>query len=109
MSSRASIGTKAVLLVVGTYVVTLAVTVCIVVLVVSGLETFNCGDMGRALVMLWKTIGGVFLASIVVVGVVAWRIVPGVGGRWATVAVYGVAMLASYVVVAFGLMVAFNC
>jgi hypothetical protein len=110
VSNRANTGTKGVLLVVSTYGATMAVTACIVVVAVIGLmETTNCNDMGRALVMLWKTIAGVFLASVVVVGVVAWRIIPGVAGRWVTVGAYGVAMLASYFVVAFVLMVAFNC
>ena len=40
---------------------------------------------------------------------VAWKIVAGATGRLAIVAVYGVVMLASFVVIAFGLMVAFNC
>ena len=97
MSTRTTTGTKAVVLVLATFVATMCVTACIVVIAIMGLVT------------LWKVIAGVFLASVAVVGVGAWRIVPGGAGRWATVGVYGVAMLASYVVVAFGLMVAFNC
>jgi hypothetical protein len=44
-----------------------------------------------------------------VVGVVAWKVIPSVQQRWAIVVVYGMMMLASYVVIAFGLLVAFNC
>jgi hypothetical protein len=69
----------------------------------------DCSDMERALLVLWGTIAAIFLASVAVVGVVAWRIAANMAGRLAIVAAYGVVMLSSYVVVAFGLMVAFNC
>ena len=73
------------------------------------IDTTKCGAVSRALPVLWITIAVVFLASVVVVGVKARKIIPGVAGRRAIVAVYGVVMLASFVVIAFGLLVAFNC
>jgi hypothetical protein len=51
----------------------------------------------------------VFITSIVVVRVVAWKVIPGKVGRLAIMAVYSLAMLASYFVIAFGLLVLFNC
>ena len=65
--------------------------------------------MSQALVTLWITIAVVFIASVIVVGVVARRVIPSFSGRLVIVVAHGVAMLASYVVIAFGLMVAFNC
>jgi hypothetical protein len=65
--------------------------------------------MARALAVLWITIAVVFIASVVVVGVVAKKIVPSTPGRVAILVAHGAALLASYLVIAFGLLVAFNC
>jgi hypothetical protein len=51
----------------------------------------------------------VFLASVAVVGVGAWKVIAGVAARLALVLAYGVMMLASYFVITCGLMVVFNC
>jgi len=110
MSRKMNIGAKGAL-VVGAYVVTMGVAIFIALLaiIILMMEPHSCSTMGRALLVLWVTIAAVFLASAAVVGVVAWKIVADTAGRLAIVAVYGVMMLASYVVIAFGLMVAFNC
>lgn len=102
---------KGVLLVAGTYIVTIGVAILVVALAIMILMmgSYNCGDMGRALIVLWLLLAALFLASVVVVGVVAWRSIASTAGRWATLIAYGVVMLASYVVFAFGLMVLFNC
>ncbi len=103
-------GVKGVLLAVSASVVTMGVAVLIILLaILILLEPHNCSAMGRALLVLWGTIAAVFLTSVVVVGVVAWKIIPDTSGRVAIVAVYGLAMLVSYVFIAFGLMVVFNC
>jgi hypothetical protein len=73
------------------------------------IDTTNCGAVSRALPVLWGAIAALFIASGVVVRNIAWKVIPGVAERLAVVVIYGVAMLASYVVIAFGLMVAFNC
>ncbi|MCP4168881.1 MAG: hypothetical protein GY759_23705 [Chloroflexi bacterium] len=106
-----STNSKGVLLVVGAYIVTMGVAVLIVTIAIMILlmGTHGCSTMGRALLVLWITIAAVFLASAVVVRVAAWKIIPSSAGRLAIMATYGVAMLVSYVVIAFGLMVAFNC
>ena len=102
-------GAKGVLLVVGAYAATMGVAAFTSLAIMILMAPHSCSAMGRALLVLWGTIAGVFLASVAMVGVVAWKIVAGVAGRLAIVAGYGVMMLASYVVIAFGLMVAFNC
>jgi len=111
MFGKMSTGAKGALLVVGAYVVTIGVAVFIAVLAIMILMmgSHSCSTMGQALVALWVTIAAVFLASAAVVGVVAWKIVEGTVGRLAIVGVYGVVTFASYVVIAFVLMVAFNC
>jgi hypothetical protein len=110
-AGKMNTGPKGVLLIVGTYIVTMGVTVFIALLAIMFLmmEAHSCNTMSQALVTLWVTIAVVFLVSTIVVGVVTWKIVAGIAGRLAIMAVYGVMMLASYVVFAFGLMVAFNC
>ena len=108
-STKMSTGAKGILLVVGAYISTMAVAAFTSLAIMILMAPHSCSAMGRALLVLWGTIAGVFLVSVAMVGVVAWKIVAGVAGRLAIVAVYGVVMLASYVVIAFGLMVAFNC
>ena len=108
--SELNTGAKGILLVVGAYVVTMGVAACIVTLAIMSLmDETSCSAMSRAMLVLWGTIAVVFIASVVVVGVVAGKVFPGAAGRWAIVAVHGVALLVSYVVIACGLMVAFNC
>ena len=109
MSTKMSSDAKGVLFAVGAYVATMGVAILTSRAIMILMAPHGCSDMGRALLVLWGTIAAVFLASVVVVGVVAWKIVAGATGRLAIVAVYGVVMLASFVVIAFGLMVAFNC
>jgi hypothetical protein len=106
MNSGAKVGR----LMVGAYIVTMGVAVLIVTLAIMVLvEPHSCRAMGRALLVLWATIAALFLASTLVVGVLAWKVTPSVQQRRAIVVVYGMMMLASYVVIAFGLLVAFNC
>lgn len=102
---------KGILLVAGTYIVTMVMTTFIIVLAIMILlmGSYNCSDMGRALLVLWTTIAVVFLVSVAVAGVVIWKAFQSTSGRLAIVVAYGLAMLVSFVVVAFGLMVLFNC
>jgi hypothetical protein len=102
---------KGVLLVIGAYIVTIMVTILIVTLaiIILMMGSYNCKDMGRALLVLWTTIAVVFVASGIVAGVMTWKAIPSVVGRWAIVVAYAAAMLVSYVIIAFGLMVIFNC
>ena len=114
MSIKTNPVAKGVLLVVGAYVVTVGVAVFITsltIMILMVLEPLSCSDMSWVMLMLWVTIAAMFLISVVVIGVVARKVIPGVTRRVcrAIVVTHGVAMLASYVVIAFGLMVAFNC
>jgi hypothetical protein len=109
-SNNMNTGAKGILLVIGAYIVTFGVAICIIVLAIAiFIDTTNCGAMSRALPVLWGTIAAVFLTSVVVVGIVAWKVISDIAGRLVVMAVYGVAMLVSCVGIAFGLMVAFNC
>ena len=107
MNTRA----KGVLLVVGAYFATMAISVFIIAIafIIILMGSYSCNAISQAMLVLWGTIAVVFLASVAVVGVVAWKMVESVAGRLAIVAVYGVLLLASFVVIAFGLMVVFNC
>ena len=102
-------GAKGVLLGVGAYVATIAVAAIASLAIMMLMKPYTCSEMGRALLVLWGTIAAVFLASVGVVGVVAWKIIEPVAARWATLILYAAAILASYVAIAFGLMVGFNC
>ena len=101
---------KGVLLIIGAYVVTIGIVICIISFAIMSLsETHSCSVMTRALATLLITMAVVFLISIAVVGVVARKVFPNRIGCLATVGAYGLAMLASFIFFAFGLMVAFNC
>lgn len=103
-------GANAMQLVVRAYLVTMGVTVLITLLTIIFLvDTHSCSSVSRALAVLGGTTAVVFLASVAVVGVRAWKVIPVVADRLGTVVVYGVMMLASYVVMTCGLMVLFNC
>jgi hypothetical protein len=110
MLDNLSPGIKGVLLIVSAYVVTLVATIIIIAVFITFLiDASNCYAMGPSLLALWGTTAVVFLASSIVVGVVAWKIIPSTAGRVVTVAVYGVSALVTYIVIAFVILVAFNC
>ena len=73
------------------------------------IDTTKCGAVSRAMPVLLIMTAVVLLASVVVVGVKAKKIISDGVGCLAVVAVYAVVMLASFVIIAFGLLVAFNC
>ena len=101
---------KGILLAVGAYVVTIAAAAFIILLTIITLtEPYNCSTMNRAVVILWVVVAVLFVASVAVVGIVARKIIPSGAGRLAVVVIHGMVMLASYVVLAFGLLVAFEC
>ena len=109
-SAKVDIGAKGLQLVIRAYLVTMGVTVLITLLTIIILvDTHSCSSVGRALVVLAGTTAAVFLTSVAVVGVGAWKVIPGVADRLVILVVYGVMMLASYVVFTCGLMVLFNC
>ena len=100
---------KAIVLTIGAYVMTLIVAALVALILMTVMNPRGCSDLGQALLVLWGTIAALFLASVGAVGVAVWQLAPGRAARFAILAVYGSALLASYVVIAFGLMVALNC
>ena len=102
--------TKGLLLVIGAYFVTIIIAIVIIVFAIMLLTGSNsCSTMGRAMVALLITIAVVFLVSVLVVRGVAWKITPSTPARWTIVVAHGLALLVSYFVIAFGLLIAFNC
>jgi Mn2+/Fe2+ NRAMP family transporter len=96
--------------VVRAYLVSLGLAVLITVLTTLLLvDASDCRSVERGLLVMSATTAVLFLASVVVVGVRVWKDMPGVAERLAIVVGYGVMMLASYIVIACGLMVIFNC
>ena len=102
-------GVKGALLAVGAYAATMVACACTSLTTMVLMDSNSCSAATRAMLVLWVIIAALFLASVAVVGVLAGKVVAGIAGRLAIVGLYGVVMLVSYVVVAFGLMVAFNC
>ena len=101
---------KGLLLVIGAYIVTVTAAIFIAALVILiFIEPRICSTMIQALLALWGTIAAVFLAIIVLVSVFIWKVIPGAAWRAAVVIVYGLVLLVSYIFIAFGLMVLFNC
>ena len=101
---------KALLLAIGAYITSVVVAIFIIVLVVIlFIDTTHCGAVSRALPVLLGTIAVWFLISVIGVGLVTWKIISGIAGRLAIVISYGVALLVSYVIIAFGLLMVLNC
>ena len=101
---------RGVLLVVGACMVTVCLACSIITFAsMVFIDTTKCGAVSRAMPVLLIMTAVVLLASVVVVGVKARKIISDVAGCLAVVAVYAVVMLASFVIIAFGLLVAFNC
>ena len=105
-----SAGAKGGLLVVGAYIVAVLAAILIITISLMFLvDTHRCNAMGQALLTLWGTTAAVFFASVVVVGVIAWKIIPSTAGRLVVMGVHGVLLLVTYIGIAFGLLLAFNC
>jgi hypothetical protein len=100
---------KAIVLAIGAYIITISAAALAALIVMTVMAPRGCGDLSRALTVMWLVIAALFVASGVAVGVSAWQLVPDQVGRIILVTLYGVVLLASYFVVAFGLMVALNC
>lgn len=103
---------KMLTLIVGGFIITIGLAIAIIIIaiiILVGAEVSNCSTMNKALVTLWIVLGALFLSSVALIEVAAWKTYPGCGGRLAVLAAYGIALLVSYVVLAFGLMILFNC
>ena len=110
MPNNLSTGIKGVLLVIGTAIVTVIAAILIIVLSTMFLiDASNCYALGPSLVALWCSTAAVFLVSGIVVKIVAWKITTDTAGRLVTVIIYGVVMLVTYAIIAFGILLAFDC
>jgi len=109
-SEKTNTGAQGLQLVIRAYAVTMVVAAVITLLVITIMvDTHSCSSVSRALAVLGGTIAVVFLASVTVVGVMAWKTIPSVADRLVIVVVYGVLLVVSYIVINCGLMVIFNC
>jgi hypothetical protein len=110
MSKNPNTSTEVILRIVGAYIVTLMLAILVIVLAIMiFIDTTKCSAVSKAFPVLLGTIAVVFLASLVFVRGLAWKNIPSVVGRWAIMVVYGVVLFVSYIVIAFVLLVAFNC
>ena len=110
MSDEANTDNRGFLVVFGGCLVTMAVTVLIIALAaLVFIDTTNCGAVSRGLVVLFGTIALVFIISGLVVWNRARKFIADKARRVSIVILYAVVMLAIYILVAFGLMIAFNC
>lgn len=103
---------KMLTLMVGGYLFTIVLAIAIIIIAIMilyGADITNCSTLSMAMVGLWIILGGVFIASLGLVEAFAWKTYPGCGARLAVLIAYGLALLVSYVVLAFGLMIVFNC
>lgn len=108
--NKMSAGVRGVLLIIVTYLVTIGIAICNILFAITFLiDTHRCSTLGQAMVMLWIATAILFFISVVVVGVVGRKIIPRRDGCLAAVVVHVIALLVSYIVIAFGLLVAFNC
>ena len=105
-------GLKGILLVFGAYIVTIVVAILIIaisIIILIATSVTNCNTIATAMLVLWVIIAALFLVSLLVVRAIARKLTLSKEKRIAAMVAYGVVLLASYVVIAFGLMVAFNC
>ena len=94
---------------VGAYVLTLGIATVGSFVIMVLLSPRGCNALSRALVTLLVVTAIEFLASIGVVGIVAWKLPLARLGRLVLTVGYAMALLATYVVGALGLMMVFNC
>ncbi|HAJ36545.1 MAG TPA: hypothetical protein DCL15_12730 [Chloroflexi bacterium] len=100
---------KAILLALGAYVLTLMAALVLAVIMLAELSPRGCGAVSQILSILWGTVAVLFVLSIIAVGFATWKLLPGRAGRVAILGAYTLVLLASYLVIAFGMMIALNC
>jgi hypothetical protein len=107
--TRLKAAIRATLLLVGGYVAALVAMVVVAGVVMVALQPHACAEFSRALIALWWSLGAALVACWCAMALIAWMCLTSLLARGAVLALYGLALLATYVVIAFGLMVAFNC
>ncbi len=100
---------KGILLVIAAYLVTLVVTILVVIITMNLLNPRGCSSVGQALLVLWGELAALFFTSVTLVAVLAWKTLDMLAGRLVVIVIHGALTFFSFLVIAFGLMVAFNC
>lgn len=100
---------KSILTVTGLYVATMVAAVVVIFAAMLVLSPDSCSDYSKTAGVIWALTALLFLASAVGVGLLVRRHSLSRGGQLATVLIYSLALLVSYFVFAFGILVAFNC
>ena len=104
-----SAGLRAVLFTVGGYFLTLLLAALLCGGVMIALSPHGCAALSRALLALWASMAFAACLGILIVGLLVWRLALPVLARLGIVAAFSLALLGTLVVIAFGLMIAFNC
>ncbi len=100
---------KALLLAIGAYVGTVAFGGVAAGVALAFMSPRGCASYGRALVVVWVVVAIAFLLGLLTTGLASLWMKLSAAARLGLVGALGAALLATYVVVALGLTVAFNC
>lgn len=100
---------KAIILMIGAYIATLVVAVIASAITMALLAPRGCGAVSDAVGVLFVLISVLFVASAVAVGLRAHKSTVQAGGRMAIISAYVAALVIGYIIIAFTLMLAFNC
>jgi len=112
MSKQKNSGINAALLVIAAYLAAMLAAVLMVALMMIIVEQMNirdCQTMGQVMLGLLIAIAAVFAISVWTVRSKARSIISNNGWRLAAVIAHAAALLTSYLLIVFTLLVAFNC
>jgi hypothetical protein len=104
-----STAVRATLLLVAAYAMALVLVAVVSGVVMLAMSPHACREYSETLSVLWATMAGTMCVCWLVVALLAWWYLKRLLACGAVVTVYAVALLATYKVLAFGLMVMFNC
>ncbi len=97
------------MLVASAYLTTLTVAVITTLIIMAVMGPRSCSTLAWALPVLWGVNALIILTSIAGVSIAAWNIITGTTARILLCLGYALVMLITYFMIAFGLMIAFNC
>jgi hypothetical protein len=108
--SKLNANAKGIVVVVGGFLGTVGIVLFIDIFSILFLiDTTNCGKISDALGVLLTLHAFLFLASLLIVRIWAWKIYTNLAGRLAILGVYGASMVAGFIMISFGLLVILNC
>lgn len=100
---------KGIVALVGLYAATAVAAVMTTFVAMLIMSPKSCSDYSQTAGVIWLIVAVLFFASIVLAGILARRAFVRIAARVATVVLYAAAMAVSYLLLAFTLLVAFNC